>query len=231
MNDRTRFAKCFIIIVEQCKSWLVDFAENQVKSCSSYTTLEQFINSNRALSTDPTIRQYLQKMKTSLDLNITALRSIIICGNLLHSGEMRTTFHEGKTIGDYIDRIREMYNNIIHTASANLDEQDYNDYLAEFRHIASRFESENKVSPGCYIKGIDKINENILDSEPVKKTVKRYNMYIQIIIQTDLLESPTIKGICSSDQTVRIYHQSPLATTEPGALIEVRKIKPTNKSA
>lgn len=201
MNNRTRFAKCFLILVEQCKSWLVVFAENRVKSCpisSTVFTMKQFINARTVLSTDPIIKASLQKMKTSSDLDITALRSIIVYGNLLGTGETQTKFHAGKTIGDFIDRIREIRNNFMHTASANLIEQEYNDYLGEFRDIATRFEKENKVSAGCYVQEIEKIDKEPLDSEAVEKTVMRYNMYLQIIIKTELPEIPTLIGSMSN---------------------------------
>lgn len=202
MNNRTRFAKCFLIIVEQCKSWLVVFAENRLTPCPNGTailTMKQFINANKVLSTDPIIKPSLKKMKTSSDLDVTALRSIIVKGNLLVTSEESTTFHARKTIGDFIERIREIRNNFMHTASANLSEQEYNDYLGEFRDIATRFETENKVSAGYYVKEIEKINEEPLDREAVEKTVMRYNMYLQIIIKTELPQIPSLLGSVSTN--------------------------------
>lgn len=203
MNNRTRFAKYFIIIVEQCKSWLLTFAENRVKALSTFsskTTLEQFINANIVLSTDPMIKSCLNKMKTSSDLDISALRSIIIFGNLLHSGEMKTACHAGKTIGDYVDRIREIRNTFMHTASANLEELDYNDYLAEFCIIAARFEVENTEPIGWYAIQIEKIDKYPLDSEAVERTIARYNAYLQVIIKIEMPTLPTLLSDCTTLQ-------------------------------
>lgn len=118
MNNRTRFAKCFIIIVEQCKSWLVVFAENRMKTCqrgTSVITFKEFINASTTLSNDPMIKPYLHKMKNASDLDLSALRSIITYGNLLHSGEMKSIGHAGNTIGDYVDRILEIRNDFMYT--------------------------------------------------------------------------------------------------------------------
>ncbi|CAG2219363.1 unnamed protein product [Mytilus edulis] len=84
----------------------------------------------------------------------------------------------------------------MHTAMANLEEQDYNDYLAEFKIIATRFEKENKVPTGTYVQRIETIDKDPLGSEAVERTIERYNIYINIVINTELRQIPT-----SSDNT------------------------------
>ncbi|VDI26994.1 Hypothetical predicted protein [Mytilus galloprovincialis] len=184
MNNRTRFAKCFIIIVEECKSWLSDFVENRVKTIPGNLSLEQFIRAKQ-MSNDPRIRRFFNTMKTSTDLDVTALQSIIRVGKLLLPGEEKTALHVGKTIGDYVDRIREIRNTFMHTESANLGEQDYSNYFAEFCTIAVRFERENNVPAGWYVDKLEKNNKTPLDNEAVDRIIEHFNEYVENFIKNE----------------------------------------------
>ncbi|CAG2234131.1 unnamed protein product [Mytilus edulis] len=156
-----------------------------MKTIPGNPSLEQFIRIKH-LSNDPIIKHSLNTMKTSTDLDVTALRSIIIFGELLLPLEKKMAFHAGKTIGDCVDRIREIRNTFMHTVSANLEEQDYSDYFAEFCTIAVRFERENNVPAGWYVDKLEITNKTSLDNEAVERIIVRYYGYFENVIQNEL---------------------------------------------
>lgn len=188
LPDRARFAKCFVILVEECKSWLQVFAGKRVKARSNCTTLRQFITSHKYLSKDTMISKVLANNLTSLDdFDITVLRSIIVVGNLLDSHErMSKTNTNPQTIGDFVERIREIRNNFMHTTSAVLDELEYDRFLAIIRDIAERFEIENNVAKGYYVKKINDIDDSIFDTKAVEETILKFNVQIELVIKNEL---------------------------------------------
>ncbi|CAG2218218.1 unnamed protein product [Mytilus edulis] len=153
MKDRTRFAKCFVIIVEECQSWIQVFAHNRVKARSNCTSLLQFITSKINLSSEPMIKAILTKTPTSPDFDITVLRLIIFVGNLLNHHEYRQNGNvKRQTLGDFVQRICEIRNNLMHTTRAVLEKPEYDGYLAEIRDIAKLFEIENNIATNYYVK-------------------------------------------------------------------------------
>lgn len=219
MNDRTRFAKCFIMIVEECKSWLQVFAENRVKARSNTTTLQQFITSKKRLSSDPMIKEVLNKYTKPSDFDITVLRLVIFVGNLLDSHEFKQKGNlPRQTLGDFVQRICVIRNSFMHTTRAALGETDYDDYLAEFREIAKPFEIQNNVATGYYVKKINDIDDKPLD---VEKTIVQFNVYVRVAIKHELSMIPP-----ESEHTAHAEREQDSPT--PSTSTEKRKISKKN---
>lgn len=181
LNDRTRFAKCFVMIVEICRQWLQDFVENRLSARSPGITLLQYIKAHRRLPYDSMIKVALSTMTTSSQYDVSALRSIIVVGGLLDSHENKTTHHARHTLGDCVDRIREIRNTFMHTVSATLSQNDYNDYLTEFRDIAQQFETENNMKKREYVKMIEDIDLEPFEDTAVEGTIGYYNSYLDFV--------------------------------------------------
>jgi len=154
MEGRERFAKCFVIIVENCMLWILQFVEKRIQHGQ---TLEQFINSSYDLRTNTIVKQALP-MSSSSDIDISALWVVIRTGKLLRPGEEKSVRHQNNTTGDQVDRIRLIRNTFMHTAEANLDESDYVDYINDLKDIEKHLERINGETNGTYTNRIGEIH-------------------------------------------------------------------------
>ena len=186
MEGRERFAKCFVIIVEKCKSWILTFVEKRIHQDHNGQTLEQFIKSSYALSTHNAVKRFLP-ISSSSNLDISPLWVIIQTGKLLKHGEEKTVGHYYKTTGDQVDRIHLIRNTFMHTPAANLAESEYEDYINDFKDIGKQFEGINCEKNGTYTKQIEEINDTSFDTSKVDRTVDRYEKYVQTVWQTEIL--------------------------------------------
>jgi hypothetical protein len=151
----------------------------------------QFINSSLDVRTDKMVKEFLKKRKTSLssEIDISALCVVIRTGKLLKRGvpgELKSVGHQHNTIGDQIDRIREIRNSFMHTAEANLCESDYDDYIDDFNDIGKRFEVINGEKNGTYTKEIQKLHDTLFDTSKVEKIFIRYKVYVETILKVEM---------------------------------------------
>ena len=188
MKGKERFAKCFVIIVENCKSWSLEFAENRIQQKKGQT-LEQFINSSPNVLKDKMVTEFLKNRKTSSssEIDITALYVVIVtAGKLLTHRERKSVGHQANTIGDLIERIRHLRNTFVHTGEAHLDESDYDDYIDDFKDIGKRFEVINGKRNGTYTKEIEEIHDTLFDTSKVERIVVRYNLYVEMVHRIEM---------------------------------------------
>jgi hypothetical protein len=159
MEGKERFAKCFVIIVEKCKLWNLQFAEKRIQQDHNGQTLKQFINSSYELRTHKIVKQALH-MSSSADLDISALYVVIQIGKLLRPGEEKFFGHQNNTHGDQVDRIRQIRNSFMRIAEATLNANQYDDYIkADFKNIGMQFERINGERNGTYTKQIEEIHD------------------------------------------------------------------------
>ena len=182
MEDRERFAKCFVMIVENCKSWTLTFAEGRIQQFKGQT-LEQFIHSSPGVRKDKMVTEYLNNRKTtsSSEIDITSLCAVIKQGNLLARVELKSVGHQNNTIGDLIDRIRNIRNIIVHSGETHLDESEYNCYINKFKDIGKHFERINRETNGTYTKEIEEVHDKLFDTSEVERIVVRYEVYVERI--------------------------------------------------
>ena len=185
MEDRERFVKCFVIIVERCKLWILTLVEKRIQQAHNGQTLEQFIQLSYALRTNTIVKQALP-MSSSADLDISALLVVIQSGKLLWPGEEKSVGHHDNTTGDQVDRIRLIRNTFMHTAEANLDESDYDDYINDFKDIGKQFERINGEKKGTYTNQIEEIHTTFYDANEVERIVVRYNQYVEIVQRIEM---------------------------------------------
>ena len=189
-QDRERFAKCFVIITENCKLWILKFVENRIKQDHRMTMI-RFINSSPNVRTDHIVTEFLKKRKTSSssEIDISALCVVVKAGKLLKCwvpGELKSPGHKQNTIGDQIDRIREIRNSFMHSAEANLDESDYDDYIHDINEIGTHFEVINGEQTGTYTKEIEELHDTLFDTSKVEKIVVRYKLYVETILRVEM---------------------------------------------
>ena len=166
------------------------FVENRIQQDHG-KTLIKFINSSPALPKVKIVKAFLKRRKTSLssEIDISALCVVINTGNLLKRGvpgELKSVGHQFNTTGDQIDRIREIRNTFMHTAEANLDENDYDDHINEFKDIGERFELINGEKKGTYTMQIEEINDTLFDTKEVEHIVVRYKLYVGMIQRIEM---------------------------------------------
>ena len=170
------------MIVENCKSWNLEFAENRIlqQKCQ---TLEQFINSSPNVFSDKMVKEFLKNRKTSSssEIDISALYVVIITGKLLTRAERKSVGLQNNTIGDLIERIRHLRNTFMHTGEAHLDESDYDDYIKDFKDIGKRFEVINDEQNGTYTKKIEEIHDTPFDPWKVEHMVTLHKRYIEMV--------------------------------------------------
>lgn len=176
-EGKERFAKCFVIIVENCKSWTLKFAENRIQQKNGQT-LEQFINSTPEVRKDKMVSEFLKNQKSEID--ITSLCVVINTGKLLTRAE-KYVGHHNNTIGDLIDRIRNIRNIFVHCGEAHLDESEYNFYINKFKDIGKHFERINGATKGTYTQEIEEIHDKLFDTSKVERIVVRYKEYVDRI--------------------------------------------------
>ena len=189
-EDRERFAKCFVIISENCKLWILKFVEKRIQQDHG-KTLIKFINSSPDVRKAKIVQAFLNRRKTSSssEIDISALNAVIKTGKLLKfgvPGELKSVGHQHNTTGDQIDRIREIRNSFMHTAEANLDESDYDEHINELKDIGKRFEVINGEKNGTYTKQIEEIHDKLFDTKEVEHIVVRYKLYVEMVQRLEM---------------------------------------------
>ena len=154
MEGDERFAKCFVVITENCKEWILKFVEKRIKNNHNGQSLKDFISSSYDLRSKPGVKEALP-MTSSSDIGIPALCIVIEFGKLLIHGEEKSVGYQDNTTGDQIDRIRQIRNTIVHTAVENLGMSDYDDYINNIKDIGEKFERINGEATGTYTKQIE----------------------------------------------------------------------------
>ena len=179
MEGKERFAKCFVMIVENCKSWSLEFAENRIQQKNGQT-LEQFINSTPDVLKAKMVTEFLKNRKTSSssEIDIAALCVVIFNGKLLARAEWKSVGHQNNTIGDLIERIQQLRNTFVHIGEANLDESEYDDYINNFKDIGQHFEVINGKRNGTYTNEIEEIHDTLFDTSKVERIVVSYEKYV-----------------------------------------------------
>ena len=171
-----------MIIVENCKSWTLKFAENRIQQKKGQT-LEQFINSTPDVLKDKMVTEFLKNRKKSStsEIDITSLGVVIHTGKLLTRVELKSVGHQNNTIGDLFDRIRNIRNIFVHCGEAHLDESEYNCYINKFKDIGKHLEQINGETKGTYTKEIEEIHDKLFDTSKVERIVVRYKEYVERI--------------------------------------------------
>lgn len=163
MTGDERFEKCCVLITKNCKLWILKFAKNRIQQDHNGQTLKQFIESSYNLSSNAIVKDALSITSDS-DIDIAALCVVIQTGKLLRDGEEKSVEHQHNTIGDQVDRIRQMRNTLVHTEKANLDKIDYDDYIHNIKDIGKWFEGINGEANGTYTGQIEEIHDTSFDS-------------------------------------------------------------------
>ena len=182
MEGRERFAKCFAIISENCRLWILKFVENRIQQDHGKTLID-FINPWRYFRNNEMMLGFLLNRALSLspEIGISELCVVIKSEKLLKPGELKSVGHQNNTTGDQIDRIREIRNTLMHTAEANLDESDYDDHITEFKDIGKRFEVINGEKNGTYTMQIEEIHNTRFDTSKVERIVTRHKLYVEMV--------------------------------------------------
>ena len=170
-----------MIIVE--KLWTLKFVENRIQQKKGQT-LQQFINSSPDVFKDKMVTEFLKNRKTSSssEIDISALCVVIKAGKLLTCVELKSVEHQNNTVGDLIDRIRQIRNTFMHTGEAHLDESDYDDYINDFKDI----ERINGEANGTCTNKIEEIHDTHFDTSKVERIVVRYKTYVEIVQRIEM---------------------------------------------
>ena len=189
-----------MIISENCKQWILKFVENRIRQDYG-NTLIKFITSSPDLRNHKIVKQFLKSRKTSLssERDISALCVVIKTGKLLKTGkcgERKSAGHQYNTIGDQIDRIREIWYTFMHTAEPNFHAWKYYDHINDFKDIGKRFEVINGEKKGTYTMQIKEIHDTIFDISKVESIATRHKLYVEMVYyfsrQSTFLLNPQI---------------------------------------
>ena len=199
-----------MIIAENCKLWILEFVENRIQQDHSQTLIE-FINTYAFLFNNKMVMEFLKKRKTrNAEIDISALCVVIKNGTLLKLRELKSVGYQNNTIGDLIDRIRNIRNSFMHIGEANLDQSDYDDYINEFNDIGQRFEVINGKQINTYKNEIEVIHDNLFDTSKVERIVISYVTYVKTIVEIEMLplviECPCYRCRYAHGIYCRCYH-------------------------
>lgn len=191
---RMRFVKIFMLIVEESPKWVVAFLQNKLYDKYQHRNINRFIDDNHVLSSKEKLKEICKAMTPPDAWDISALYIITMEGELLNPDECKTTGSKGNTVADLVDFLYQKRNTFAHSTNVSLDEEEYKDLLNDFKFVAGHFESINCVNPNTYKKAIDIVDSKLLTGVEVKKKVDRYQEYVKIVVQREILRDHRLIG-------------------------------------
>lgn len=123
------------MIAVNFKSYVQTFIKN--RACNEYNmTLEQYVVMHPKISQNRRLVRALQRKQLSKALHISVLLAIIRDGDFLKKNEAKSPGQGQNTVGDMIMHVKDIWENIVHAGTTNLDKIVYEKYLSEFFYIA-----------------------------------------------------------------------------------------------
>lgn len=178
-----------MLIAEECPKWVVAFIENRLYVNYRHRDIKRFIEENRNLKDNEKLT-YSENMKSSADLDITALYTILMRGDILKYDEKKSEGSQRNTVADLVDRLRLKRNTFIHTTNASIEQKEYKEQLADFKFFAEHFDKINKTTQNEYQKAVDLVDSKNFTNVDLDKNVERYKEYVKVIVQREILTEP-----------------------------------------
>ena len=188
-EDRTRFFRLSLIIIDELTQILQDLLHNEVCPTQIYNKVVQR-NYLLILRPEQVIVIYNANTQGYQDFDITLLYTLLrnVCQNITppsqHWGVSTMPSQNEITVGDDIERIRLMRNYLIHRPKAAISETEFKELLAIISGICTRIQT---LLNKDYVKRLQDAEERSID-QPTEE------QYLELL-RTMAVEERTIKEI------------------------------------
>ena len=202
-EDRTRFFRLSLVIIDELKRILQDLVENEVPSAQIFQKVKQ-VNYLKKLRPEQIAVIKNASSRGYQDFDVTLLYTLLrnVCQNITPPsqrwGVSTMPSPNEVTVGDDIERIRLIRNNLFgHISEAAISETEFKDYWSIISDICTRMQA---LLNKDYAKRLQAAKDCSIDSDTENKYLEQ--------IKTMAEEEKTIRDILQNMQSALTGKQS-----------------------
>ena len=172
-EDRTRFFRLNLVIIDELTQILRDLLHNEIQPTDIFNTVTGKQKYLKIFRPDEIALISTAKTKSYNDFDITLLYKLLrnVCPNIPSPtqqwGDPEMPLQNQVTVGDDIERIRLIRNNVLgHISEAAIPETEFQEYWSTISDISTRMQT---LLNKDYVRRLKKAEECTIDSETENK--------------------------------------------------------------